>query len=1445
MVTGRKNCCRLCLAPEEECVPIFANFAADRQRLDQKIFSCVRIKVLQEDELSPKICHACISYLNSWQSFKNRCDAAEKRQKSWIEIDRASGSAAVDRNAVIQHVKELCPGVTIESIPPKVQTRSVEAADKAHASHEKIQEQLKENGVQITSASANVIYNPVKEEPKEQEDDNDERNVVMELDPSQFLIQSQNEEDYDDDYDEGDLSGCPPLLESLGLHHSTDDGGNHLSDNETGEDNDGDNMQRQMIAACSVCEMTFSNRANARRHERNIHGLKQNPANPLSAQVPQNNILDYAEAGVQPKTTDNTPIISTSTGIPSIDLKAKFRMKLKSQRETYDYGNPAKYRHLLTPNRLAFIMRNLEFLEQAQDMKCKCCNKAYPSYKYFMGHMRKRYPNLPRNVCFKCLRQFGSKGQFIGHLKRKSCINLYKIVMTDESLPKASIMATSDDEIPGTKEIIANKSYGCKLCNKEFKPKINLRQHVFEAHPEVQISKERPEPTCALCQQVFEDAVLRRKHYNNLDCIMFIVCCSCGERFEEHAAYVDHVYQHHLPLQQTGQDEYGYELFDQDGNSSSSHLRNPQNCPVCNKQYNNYYNVLRHMESKHPNQLPQIYQCTKCPEGFPRQSELRDHLQTAHGESIAKQQKQQLPTTQFPCKDCEQTFTTLSEWLEHQTVSHARFNCLKCDFKSENREAFTVHCFMEHRNFNTSATKVQLYSCRQCTNTYSSIDSLQEHIESQHKSVSSEPTKATPCLNGNNSTAIPPESGQVGDKTLDNVINPPNPILKIINCGLCGFVLTDFEALRQHMSKIHGMDKKFYYCNQCTAKFMNDKGLRVHLFRVHGVRDESIPTPIVTAGASLLKPIQQSATHPLSIPLAQMSSDPDSSEPDSKGVLECTVCHIVYKNSEQLKVHMQTVHSTLEKSHGVDDHLSHESSSIYSAHQPHLWFQCRYCAESFNTSKRLTIHMNTHEEHDPSDHSCKDCGGIYSTKKSLWVHRYKKHPKIPDASPCEFCPRVFFDKTELFYHTSQAHVDGNSSTNGGSNSDQFHEMQCASDALFSMLDTSGSMGNEHTRPPNRKPDDTVYQCDMCPKTFHILNALQVHRGWHFRSPDGRKVRDPNDIWQPDQLPPSKVKRMSHTQRTPSNVMSIPVNSGTSTEKSSPTCPYCYSTFASGNNLKRHIVEVHKRTESKLTDHNSPSITAETVAPSFIEKFRECTACSLKFNTVPEWIDHKLSHARVQKPSQTFEWSCEICGKAFTRKERLLQHMISHLNVKELDGDNSEDATTEDTKHHVDGETETSAYHEKSQQQVTSSVEIKTEDDELEDGDDDDENVIEADSVDNEDDDDGDDEEEDLNDSNASVDEDDSENENEADDAKMTKQYYCELCQVPFNSAELLRQHVSEHFLNGGLGGNIQLSLRTSTESTSSSNSSSSSSSSSKQQSSSDAVDPTDIKQEPT
>lgn len=145
------------------------------------------------------------------------------------------------------------------------------------------------------------------------------------------------------------------------------------------------------------------------------------------------------------------------------------------------------------------------------------------------------------------------------------------------------------------------------------------------------------------------------------------------------------------------------------------------------------------------------------------------------------------------------------------------------------------------------------------------------------------------------------------------------------------------------------------------------------------------------------------------------------------------------------------------------------------------------------------------------------------------------------------------------------------------------------------------------------------------------------------------------MWQHDQQPPSKVRRTTSATSTPNNTASAAAAPSSQQRANVPTCPYCNSRFASGNNLRRHIVEVHKRNDAKTLREASGSPAV------FVDKPKECVACSMTFKTLAEWIDHKIQHARTVKPSSTFEWGCECCGKMFTRKERLLQHMITHLN----------------------------------------------------------------------------------------------------------------------------------------------------------------------------------------
>lgn len=1060
--------------------------------------------------------------------------------------------------------------------------------------------------------------------------------------------------------------------------------------------------------------MQFSNRANARRHEKNIHKLTPTPIGPTTH--PQS-IPALEPIEQKPQVVSIAPI-----------KKSKVPSALQ-----IDYSKPELYRHLLTPSKLQFILSNLNFLEQAQDMKCKCCNKQFPSYKFFMGHMRKKYHGLPRNVCFKCLKQFDSKGQFIGHLKRPggSCPNLYRLVMADDKIPKNLMPSDTNLRTPA-KDVLANRVYACAICDDTFRLKSDFREHVYRTHMEVTKNRETPNASCINCNESFTDSAVRRRHFNNLDCIVYIVCNTCGEQFPSQAVYLDHVYQTHLKMQdgEGGADDI---LFEEPADMSSLQMtpgmiKNVQKCPVCNKQYNNYYNVLRHMEAKHPDQVPQTYQCPECPEEkFAKQTYLRDHLVKVHNKVILSprqliqhqigNQSEQLPAYVCKADDCGVEFRERAKWLDHQILEHdGHLRCMFCDQIDDDRESFEKH--------------------------------LETH-QNQPQNDSDDDNNVTPSKLDQEQT-------------------------KSYKCRHCNKRIATKTGLQKHMIKVHHIGGELVKCTLCPADFANDKGLKVHLWRCHEIREadyENVLPP------DLLDPYTQQQRK-----LKQ--------EEEQKSILminegggvkkfECPLCHIVYTSRDELAEHQKSVHAmddvdALESDDPFtsmiqDDaemtptipHVTGDDEPHVIQDGPEYWFQCRFCQRSFNSSKKLTIHMNSHKEDggalkgqdEHGGYPCKECDIVYKSKKSLWVHRHKKHPRIPEPSSCDACEKMFFDKNELVLHMQHVHPGSIPNITDITTSDAEQSESFLTDGHW-LLDSSvsdktllsvksqptekssltiTSVPKKRKRPAPSETPDGQFACDMCPKAFSNANALQVHRGWHFRSPDGRKVTDPSQMWMPNQVPPSKVRR------TVTPVITI-------SPQVSPVCPHCNTKFASHNNLRRHIVEVHKKT----ADGNDLQDVDDDVK---MDRVGECTKCDVTFSTLAEWVDHKINDARAKKTSVApssgtpsvggYEWSCEICMKIFTRRERLMQHMLGHLNDREMDP-------------------EVLAYHQ--QQKIKNGDTGAYHEDEDDDSD----------------------EEEQSDD-----------NEDEQEEDEKPKTFSCELCRVDFASSQELRSHVADHFLNGG------------------------------------------------
>ncbi|KAK0098040.1 hypothetical protein PV326_011575 [Microctonus aethiopoides] len=75
--------CRLCLAKEEEMVPIYDD---DAVPMPLRIMACVNLEVFEEDGLPNMICHPCKYQLEKSYQFKKKCEAADTKLRKHMKL---------------------------------------------------------------------------------------------------------------------------------------------------------------------------------------------------------------------------------------------------------------------------------------------------------------------------------------------------------------------------------------------------------------------------------------------------------------------------------------------------------------------------------------------------------------------------------------------------------------------------------------------------------------------------------------------------------------------------------------------------------------------------------------------------------------------------------------------------------------------------------------------------------------------------------------------------------------------------------------------------------------------------------------------------------------------------------------------------------------------------------------------------------------------------------------------------------------------------------------------------------------------------------------------------------------------------------------------------------------------------------------------------------------
>lgn len=199
------------------------------------MFMIFHLQIHQGDRLSARVCHACISYLNSWQSFKNRCYAAQKKQRGMLDMFLAKERARLKNVSQQQQTQPQAPAVVAANAQRQMeqyrqqleQQRILKDALSQPSGSSAYKNAQNNASVDVVCVICNLFpfeycsYAPmfrsqsfIKSEPADDIQNDAEIEDDEDMDPSQFLARENEDDETGNEED-----GGPPILTSLGLTH--------------------------------------------------------------------------------------------------------------------------------------------------------------------------------------------------------------------------------------------------------------------------------------------------------------------------------------------------------------------------------------------------------------------------------------------------------------------------------------------------------------------------------------------------------------------------------------------------------------------------------------------------------------------------------------------------------------------------------------------------------------------------------------------------------------------------------------------------------------------------------------------------------------------------------------------------------------------------------------------------------------------------------------------------------------------------------------------------------------------------------------------------------------------------------------------------------------------------------------------------------------------------
>lgn len=600
-------------------------------------------------------------------------------------------------------------------------------------------------------------------------------------------------------------------------------------------------------------------------------------------------------------------------------------------------------------------------------------------------------------------------------------------------------------------------------------------------------------------------------------------------------------------------------------------------CYFCNHIVSISSHVNEHWQS-HADLDKPLWSCTLCGEEYTIYNSFYKHIKKHEADPVAVTSinKQNI------CKFCNTSVETQQildgHLLIHRTVTD--FNCVFCDAKSTIFKDIKDHISQCHLNV------LQL-----------------ENDPSRHLNetpFNSSTFKCSICL-----------------KLCNNQFNLNSHtkahILGGKPCLLCKFKFKDMQALKKHLSQLHGASDEFIlsletgsrndsvpdYCELCDTSFTSQGKFQKHR---RACRDKF---------KLLNKPL------------------PTQAKDQQDGESTADITHIMKTQLDAMSKERERILSEEVSYPDLDESELNEDDSD-SEFPMEIPMSIPATNEMFVVSPPPQKHV-LQEDHEDNEREvklpCEACDVTFTSKKQLYWHKHtKRHLAMeilsrgPNSAQigkhaCEFCLQSFTCKKQLHWHTKIAHIENQGE---GSSTEQSPSKDATAVSSVSPVKS------------------TEYYCHICSIHFHTAMELE----WHLESENHcERANAENEA-------PSKLENM----QIPDQDMEMLVHDNKSGPVVTPKCPVCNLTFDAVSDLQNHLVTAHFQAKTELPD----------LGP----RRHICTLCNTEYSTNKQLYNHKrtLSHITLAKksdPSFTISsYKCEECNIDYQSYKQLWNHKKS-------------------------------------------------------------------------------------------------------------------------------------------------------------------------------------------